>query len=284
MTIKEVGVVGFGQMGGGIVEVVSKAGYGVTVSEVDSDLLAAGSNRLNSSLTRAVEKGKVSGPEKTAILGRVKQTTNMGDFKSCDIVIEAVIENIELKKRIFSELDKVCSKEAILATNTSCLSVIDIAAATKRQDRVIGLHFMNPVPIMKLLEIVKTVSTSESTVNRTLQFGKSLGKSVVLAKDIPGFLVNRPLMPFLIEAIRIYESGAATREDVDTAITLGLNHPMGPLTLADHIGLDTVYFICLAIYDETKDSRFVPPVLLKKMVTSGAVGRKAGKGFYEYSQ
>ncbi|MHB8084901.1 MAG: 3-hydroxyacyl-CoA dehydrogenase family protein [Dehalococcoidia bacterium] len=283
MTIKTVGVVGFGQMGGGIVEVASKAGYEVTVSEINGELLAAGFKRLNASLTRAVEKGKVTGPEKDAILGRVKQITNVGDFKGSDVVIEAVVENIELKKKIFADLDKVCSRETILATNTSCLSVIDIAAATQRQDRVIGLHFMNPVPVMKLLEIVRTVSTSESTVNDIVAFGKSLGKTVVLAKDIPGFLVNRPLMPFLIEAIRIYESGAATREDVDTAITLGLNHPMGPLTLADHIGLDTVYFICSAIYDETKDSRFAPPILLKKMVTAGVLGRKSGRGFYEYN-
>ena len=283
MEIRTVGVVGFGQMGGGIVEVTAKAGYSVVVSEVSEELLRKGMSRLNGSLAKAVEKGKVSESEKTAIASRVSGTTSLNDFSRCEVVIEAATENIALKKKIFSELDKTCAAGAILATNTSCLSVIDIAAVTQRQDRVIGLHFMNPVPVMKLLEIVKTVSTSEKTLRETIEFGKSLGKTVVLAQDIPGFLVNRPLMPFLIEAIRIYESGAATREDVDTAITLGLNHPMGPLTLADHIGLDTVYFICSAIYDETKDNKFAPPILLKKLVTAGNLGRKTGKGFYDYT-
>jgi 3-hydroxybutyryl-CoA dehydrogenase len=284
MAIGTVGIVGFGQMGGGIVEVAARAGYKVVVSEVNADFLAAGLEKLNASLSRAIEKGKITKAESETILGRIKQTTNLDDFRGCDIVIEAATENMVLKKKIFTDLDRACPQETILATNTSCLSVIDIAAATQRQDRVAGLHFMNPVPVMKLLEIVKTVSTSEKTLNVVVEFGKSLGKTIVLAQDIPGFLVNRPLMPFLIEAIRIYESGAATREDVDTAITLGLNHPMGPLTLADHIGLDTVYFICSAIYDETKDSKFAPPILLKKMVTAGNLGRKAGKGFYEYNK
>jgi 3-hydroxybutyryl-CoA dehydrogenase len=249
---------------------------------VNSELLARGRARLEASLTRAVEKGKSTEADKKAVLGRVTQTTDMKNFKDCDIVIEAAIEDLAIKKKIFRELDKICRQGAILATNTSCLSVIDMAAVTGRQGHVIGVHFMNPVPVMKLLEIVRTISTSDETLDAVTEFGKSLGKTVVLARDIPGFLVNRPLMPFLIEAIRIYESGAASREDVDTAISLGLNHPMGPLTLADHIGLDTIYFICSAIYEETKDTKFAPPVLLRKMVTAGQLGRKSGKGFYDY--
>ena len=206
----------------------------------------------------------------------------MQDFADCDLVIEAAIENLDLKKKIFAELDKICPKDAILATNTSCLSIIDIAAVTGRPEKVLGLHFFNPVPVMKLLEIVKTIVTSDDTLEVGKHFGATLGKTIVVARDAPGFIVNRLGVPLILSAIRMLESGVATREDIDTGIKLGLNHPMGPLALADLVGLDTLHFIASAIYDESKDPQYVSPTLLKKMVTAGWLGRKTGKGFYEY--
>jgi 3-hydroxybutyryl-CoA dehydrogenase len=282
MDIKNVCVVGCGLMGRGIVEISAKAGYNVIVSEVNQELLDKGMAALNSSMAKAGERGKSTEAEKAAMMGRIKSTLKMDDFKNCDLIIEAAVENLELKKKIFAELDKICAKDAILATNTSCLSIIDIAAMTKRQDKVFGMHFFNPVPVMKLLELVKTIVTSEETMNVGKAFGKATGKTIVTSPDIPGFIVNRLLMPFLIEAVKLLESGQVTKEDIDKAITLGLNHPMGPLTLADFVGLDTAYFICSAIYDEFKDDRFASPILLRKMVTAGQYGRKSGKGFYDY--
>ena len=198
-------------------------------------------------------------------------------------MIEAAIENMDLKKKIFAELDKICPKHAILATNTSCLSIIDMAMVTTRPDKVLGLHFMNPVPVMKLLEIVKTIATSDDTLEVGKAFGKSLGKAIVTAQDTPGFIVNRLLMPFLLNAIRMLDAGVATREDIDTSISLGLNHPMGPLILADLIGLDTILFVVNTMYEEFKDPQYAPPPLLRKMITAGWLGRKAGKGFYNYT-
>jgi 3-hydroxybutyryl-CoA dehydrogenase len=282
MQIKKVGVVGCGLMGRGIVEVSARAGYNVIVSEINQQLLDKGLTAMDASLAKGVEKGKITEADKADAMGRIKGTVNVQDFKNCDLVIEAAIENLELKKKIFADLDKICAKDAILATNTSCLSVIDMAAVTQRQDKVLGMHFFNPVPVMKLLELVKTIATSEETLGAAKAFGQSVGKTVVTAPDVPGFIVNRLLMPFLTEAVRLVESGLATREDIDQAIVLGLNHPMGPLTLADFVGLDTAYFICNAMYDEMKENRFAPPVLLRKMVTAGKYGRKSGKGFYDY--
>jgi 3-hydroxybutyryl-CoA dehydrogenase len=282
MEVKKVGVVGCGLMGRGIVEISAKAGFDVIVSEVNQQLLDAGLGALESSLSKAVEKGKSTEEEKKAALSKIKGTTNVEDFKDRDLIIEAAIENMDLKKKIFTDLDRVAPKHAILATNTSCLSIIEIAAVTKRQEQVFGMHFFNPVPVMKLLELVKTIATSEETLNVGRAFGEATGKTVIIAPDIPGFIVNRILMPFLIEAMRMYESGLATKEDIDKGIMLGLNHPMGPLTLGDFVGLDTAYFICEAMYDELKDQRFASPVLLRKMVTSGRLGRKTGRGFYDY--
>ena len=284
MEVKKVGVVGCGLMGRGIAEISAKAGFDVIVSEINQGLLDKGIAAIDTSLSRAVKAGKATEEDKAAILGRIKGTTNMEDFKDRDLVIEAAVENLELKKKIFADLDRICPKEAILATNTSCLSVIDIAAMTKKQDKVLGMHFFNPVPVMKLLELVKTISTSEETLATAKAFGEKTGKTVVTATDTPGFIVNRLLLPFLIEAVKLYEQGIATREDIDTAIKLGLNHPMGPLTLGDFVGLDTCCFICDAMYEEFKESRFAPPVLLKKMVTAGLHGVKTGKGFYDHSQ
>ncbi|TET18179.1 MAG: 3-hydroxybutyryl-CoA dehydrogenase [Dehalococcoidia bacterium] len=280
--MKKVGVVGCGTMGSGITQVCAQSGYQVVVSEINDELLNKGLAAINSVLTKSVDKGKISQQDKDTTLDRIKGTTNTKDFYDCDLIIEAAIENMELKKKIFAELDKICPKHAILATNTSCLSIIDMAMATSRPDKVLGLHFMNPAPIMKLLEIVKTIATSDETLEVSQRFGKSLGKTIVIGQDTPGFIVNRLMMPFLLNAIRMLDAGVATREDIDTAINLGLNHPIGPLALADLIGIDVVLFVANAIYEELKDPQYAPPVLLNKMVTAGWLGRKTGKGFYEY--
>ena len=206
----------------------------------------------------------------------------MGDFKDCDIVIEAAVENLELKKKLFAELDQICSPNAILATNTSCLSIIDIASVTKRRDQVLGLHFFNPVPTMGLIELVVTLMTGDDVISTARAFGESLGKTVITAKDAPGFIVNRLAFPFILNAIRMLESGAASRDDIDKSIQLGLNHPIGPLALADLIGLDVTYFIVNSLYEELKEPQYVAPILLKKMVAAGWLGRKTKKGFYEY--
>jgi 3-hydroxybutyryl-CoA dehydrogenase len=215
-------------------------------------------------------------------LARIKGTTNTKDLGDCDLVIEAVIENLDLKKKIFAELDKICPKHTILATNTSCLSIIDMAQETTRPEKVLGMHFFNPVPLMKLLEIVRTIATSDETLEVGKEFGKSIGKTIIIAPDTPGFIVNRLLMPFMNSALRMLEAGLATKEDIDTGVRLGLGHPMGPLALADLVGMDTSLYIANAIYEELKDPLYAPPVILKKMVTAGWLGRKTGKGFYKY--
>ncbi len=282
MEIKKVGVIGCGAMGSGITRVCARSGYQVVVSEINDELLNKGLSSISSALTRRVAKGELSQPDKEAILGRIQGTTNTQDLSSCDLVIESASENIELKKKIFAEMDRIYPKHTILATNTSCLSVTDMAMATKRPEKVVGLHFMNPAPVMRLLEIVKTIVISRETLETSQRFGESLGKTIITVQDSPGFIENRLLVPFLLNAIRMLETGIATREDVDTAIKGGLNHPMGPLALADLIGLDIVLFIANAMYEELKDPQYIPPVLLKKMVTAERLGRKSGKGFYEY--
>jgi len=282
MEIKKVGVVGCGAMGSGIIQVCAQSGYQVVVSEINDELLTKGLALINSVLTKSVDRGKISQQDKETILNRIKGTTRTKDFYDCDLVIEAATENMKLKKKIFAELDKICPEHAILASNTSCLSITDMAMATNRPDRVLGLHFFNPAPIMKLLEIIKTTATSDKTLKVSRDFGNSLGKTVVIAQDTPGFIVNRLMVPFLLNAICMLEAGIATREDIDTAINLGLSHPMGPLALADFIGLDVVFAIANAIYQDFKEPQYAPPALLKKMVANGWLGRKTGKGFYEY--
>jgi len=282
MEIKKVGVVGCGLMGGGIAQTCAQSGYQVTVSEINDDLLSKGLAAIRKRLAKSVEKGKLAKEEEESIAGRLKGTTNTGDFADCDIVVEAAVENLELKKKIFADIDGICRPGIVLATNTSCLSITEIAVATKRPDKVIGTHFFNPVPVMKLLEVVTTIVSSQVTLDTVKAFGESLGKNVIVAKDTPAFIVNRILTPMMLEAIRLYEAGVATREDIDTGITLGLNHPMGPLTLADFVGLDTMYFITEAMYEETKDPKFAAPLLLRRMVKAGHLGRKTGKGFYDY--
>ena len=282
MEIKRVGVVGCGLMGSGITQVCAQSGYRVVVLEINNELLNKGLTSISSFLTRNVKKGRVSQAEKEATLARIKGTTNTKDFGDCDLVIEAVIENLDLKKKIFAELDKICPKHTILATNTSCLSIIDMAQETTRPEKVLGMHFFNPVPLMKLLEIVRTLATSDETLEVGKEFGESIGKTTIIAPDTPGFIVNRLLMPFMNSAFRMLEAGLITKEDIDTGVRLGLGHPMGPLALADLIGMDTSLFIANAIYEELKDPLYAPPVILKKMVTAGWLGRKTGKGFYEY--
>ena len=282
MEIKKVGVVGAGIMGGGIAQVSAQAGLEVVVSEINDELLNKGLAGVNSVLSRNVEKGRMSQEDKDATMARIKGTTDMKDFASCDLVIEAVPENMDLKKKVFAELDKICPKHAILASNTSCLSVIDMAKATNRPEQVLGMHFFNPVPVMRLLELVKTILTSDETMKTARKFGEAIGKTVSVSPDIPAFVVDQLANPFLLDAIRMVENGVATAEDIDTGVRMGLNHPMGPLALADLVGLDTILFIANALYDELKDPKFAPPTLLKKMVAAGWLGRKTGKGFYEY--
>ncbi|MFC1860244.1 3-hydroxyacyl-CoA dehydrogenase family protein [Chloroflexota bacterium] len=283
MEIKKVGVVGCGLMGSAIAQVCAQSGYDVAVSEVSDELLSKGLASINSSLTRNKRKGRISQQDKDSTLARIKGATDFKGFADCDLIIEAAVENMEVKKKIFADLDKICPRDAILATNTSCLSIMDIAKVTTRLGKVVGVHFFNPVPLMKLVEIVKTTATSDETLEAAEKFGQSLGKTIIIAPDTPGFVVNRLLMPFMLGAFRMLESGLATKEDIDTGVKLGLGHPMGPLTLADLVGLDTVLHIADAIYDKLKDPLYAPPVTLKEKVASGQLGRKTGKGFYEYN-
>lgn len=284
MVIKRIGVVGAGAMGSGIAQVVAQSGYEVTISDISNALVEKGLAAITKSLNKSIEKGRLSPPEKEFILGRIKGTGETKDFAECDLIVEAVPEIPEVKKNIFRELDKVCPQHTIMASNTSSLSVIGIAAVTKRLDKVLGLHFFNPPPIMKLLEIVKTIATSEETLQMCTDFGTSLGKTVVIAKDTPGFIVNRLNIPYTLNAIRMLESGIATREDIDSAVVNGLNYPMGPLALADFLGVDTLYDIACDMYDKTKDPQFAPPVLLQKMYSARWFGRKTCRGFYEYNK
>lgn len=283
MQISKIGVVGCGLMGSGIAQVCGQSGYQVIVSEINNEVLQKGLNSINSRLSKDVEKSKLAVQDKEAILARIKGTIDTRDFSKCDLVIEAATENIDVKKKIFTNLDKVCPKDTVLATNTSGQSVTDIAAATSRADKILGLHFFNPVQVMKLVEVIRTISTSDATVKIGVEFVISLGKTPAVTKDSPGFIVNRLLTLLLLGAVRMFESGIATKEDIDNAMTLGLNHPMGPLKLLDLIGIDTFFAGVSAMYEELKDPQYAPPTLMKKMVTAGWLGRKSGRGFYEYS-
>jgi len=282
MEIKKIGVVGCGLMGSGIAEVCARSGYDVVVREVNDELLQKGLERIRKSMAKGVQRGKLTQEEMDAALARIQGTTKMEDFAPCDLVIEAVVEKMEVKKQVFAELDAICPPHAILASNTSSLCITEMASATKRPDKVLGMHFFNPPPIMPLLELVRTILTSDETLQTAQEFGKSLGKTTVVAKDTPGFIVNLLLVPYLLDAVRALENGVATKEDIDTAIKLGLHHPMGPLTLLDFIGLDTTLYIAEAMYEEFKDPRYAPPPLLRRMVLAGHLGRKSGRGFYEY--
>jgi len=282
MAFQTVGIVGVGQMGSGIVEVFARAGCPVVAREINDELLERGKAYLQRSFVRGVERGKLPQAEADAALGRLRFTTQLADLAHCDLVIEAATENMTLKKTLFTELDVICKPEALLASNTSSLSITEIASATQRPDRVVGLHFFNPAPVMPLIEIVRGLLTSDETLDAVRTLGLVLNKQLVFAKDNPGFIVNLLLVPYLFDAIRALENGVATKEDIDTGIKLGLNHPMGPFTLLDFVGLDTCLFIGDAMYGEFKDARYAAPPLLRRMVTAGLWGRKSGRGFYTY--
>ncbi len=283
MSLKTIGVVGCGLMGSGIAEVCARAGYQVVVREVSTELLAKGLSSIEKSLSRAVARGKANQEEAELALTSIKGTLELDDFSGCDFVIEAAVENMQIKRQIFVELDRILPLHAILASNTSSLCVTEMASVTGRSDKVLGVHFFNPVPVMPLIEFVRTILTSDDTMRIAHDFGASLGKTMVTAKDTPGFIVNRLLVPYLLDAVLIYQDGLATKEDIDTAIKLGLNHPMGPLTLLDFVGLDTCLFIADAMYEEYKDPHYAAPPLLRRMVLAGLLGRKSGKGFYDYT-
>ncbi|GAB4208707.1 MAG: 3-hydroxybutyryl-CoA dehydrogenase [Roseiflexaceae bacterium] len=279
MEIRTVGVIGCGLMGSGIAQACAQAGYTTLVREVTPELLEQGMARLNRSLARA----KISDDERSAALSRITPTTALADLAGCDLIIEAIVENLPAKRELYAELDQICPPETIFASNTSAISIIDMAVATSRADRFAGLHFFNPVPVMKLVELVRSIATSQATVDTLRAFGEALGKTVVQAKDMPGFIVNRLLIPYLIDAVRLLEGGLATREEIDAGMKLGCSHPMGPLELLDFVGLDTAFYVALVMYEEFKEPRFAPPPLLKQMVAAGYLGRKSGRGFYEYS-
>lgn len=283
MVLSRVGVVGCGLMGAGIAEVCARAGYDVVVREVNDEFLQEGLKRIRASLGKAVARGKATQEQADQTMARIHGTLSLGDFAGCELVVEAAVENMDVKKQIFAELDGILPPHAVLASNTSSLCITEMASVTHRSDRVLGIHFFNPVPIMPLIEFVRTFLTSDETMEIANQFGASLGKTMVTAKDTPGFIVNRLFIPYILDAVRVYEDGLATKEDIDTAIKLGLNHPMGPLTLLDFVGLDTCLFIADAMYQEYKDARFAAPPLLRRMVLAGHLGRKSGKGFYDYT-
>jgi 3-hydroxybutyryl-CoA dehydrogenase len=283
MEIKKVGIVAMtGIMGTGIGQACAQSGYQVIGSSRSQANIDKAIASINSSMAKSVERNTMTQADKDAAMGRIKGTTSMNDFADCDLMIEAAVEDMELKKGIFIELDKICKKDTIIASNTSCLSILNLAIVTGRPDKVAGIHFFNPVRAMKLVELVKTIVTSDDTLATSRKFCESVGKTVVIAKDAPGFIVNRLMTPFILNAIKMLENGVASREDIDTAINLGLNHPMGPLTLVDLIGLDTFTFFADAQYEAFKEDQFVVPTLLRKMVAAGWLGRKTKKGFYDY--
>ena len=282
MTIRKVGVVGAGLMGSGIAQTCSQAGYQTIVREINQPLLDKGINRIHDAWNTMANKGKLTQQQGAENRDRLRGTLNMEDFADCDLVIEAVIENMEEKLRLFPALDHVLKPEAFILSNTSSLNVTQMGAVTKRADKICGLHFFNPAPVMRLVEIVQTISTSPQTVDEVRQFAISLGKTPVSAKDTAGFIVNFLLIPYLLAAIRMLENGMASRDDIDIAMKLGCGYPMGPFTLLDYVGLDTTLWAAEAIYEEYKDPLYAPPPLLRRMVISGMMGKKSGKGFYDY--
>jgi 3-hydroxybutyryl-CoA dehydrogenase len=288
MEIKKVGVLGCGLMGSGIAQVAATAGFDVTVLELEQKYLDKGFAGIEKSLAKfaesPVEKGGITAQQKDAIRARLKGTTNRQNLADCDIVIEAIIENVQQKRDMYDSLDGIVRKDAIFATNTSSISVTELMAATSRPERFIGLHFFNPVPLMKLVEVVRTIATSPEVYDSACEFAKRLGKVPVRTSDKTGFIVNRLLVPYLLDAIRVYEEGVGSIEDIDNAMKLGCGYPMGPFTLLDFVGLDTTYYITHVMYDEFKERRFASPPLLKRLVMAGWYGRKTGRGFYDYSE
>ena len=281
--VRRVAVLGCGLMGSGIAEISAKAGFDTFVREVNDQLSEKGKAAITKSLDKAVEKGKLESGARDAALGKLKFTTSLEDLKDCDLIIEAVTEDLALKNDMFKTLDGVCPPHTIFASNTSSLTIADMAAATKRPDRVLGLHFFNPVPVMKLVEVVRTIATSDDAYQTAFAFVRKIGKEPVEAKDTSGFIVNRLLVPYMLDAIRCLEQGLASIEDIDKSMQLGTGYPMGPFVLADFVGIDTLYRISEIMFEEFREPRFAPPPLLKRMVTMGYFGRKARRGFYDYS-
>ena len=281
--IEKVGVVGCGLMGSGIAQVCAQAGYETTVREIAEQPLEKGLSSIEKNLDRAVQKEKIDESEKDEILGRLEGTLELDDLADCDLVIEAVIEDIEVKEEVFGKLDEVCGPDTIFASNTSSLTITEMAASTDRPDRFVGLHFFNPVPVMKLVEVVAQGATADEAFDAAYAFAESLGKEPVTCRDNSGFIVNRLLVPYMMDAIRAYEEGIGSIRDIDKAMELGTGYPMGPFTLADFVGLETLLKIGDIMFDEYREKRYAPPPLLRRMVTAGHYGRKSGQGFYDYS-
>jgi 3-hydroxybutyryl-CoA dehydrogenase len=282
MQVKTVGVLGCGLMGGGIAQVSAQSGYKTIVREVDAGLLEKGLGRIRAFLAAGVDKGKITPETRDATLANLSGTTSFDDLAACDLVIEAIIENLDEKRKVYVALDSLVAERTIFASNTSSLCITELAAATKRPDRFVGLHFFNPVPLMKLVEVIRALTTSDETYRRSVDFATSLGKEPITAPDRPGFIVNRLLVPYLLDAVRAYENGLGTLEDIDKGMKLGCGYPMGPFTLLDFVGLDTTYYIANIMFEEFRDPAYAPPPLLKRMVLAGRLGKKSGQGFYKY--
>jgi len=283
MPIQRVGVVGCGLMGSGIAQVSAQSGFMTVVREVSADLVEKGIKSVEKNLARLVEKGTITEAAKSEIRGRLKGTTSLEDLKDCDVIVEAIIEQLPAKRELFSLLDAICPASTIFASNTSSLTITEIAASTKRPQRFVGLHFFNPVPVMKLVEVVKTIATDPAVYEEMVEFGAKLGKTPVRADDSGGFIVNRLLVPYLLDAIRALEEGVGSVVDIDNSMKLGCGYPMGPFTLLDFVGLDTTLYISQIMFDEFKEKRFAAPPLLKRMVLAGWLGKKSGRGFYDYA-
>ncbi len=283
MAIQKVGVVGCGLMGSGIAQVAAASGLQTVVREVNAELVEKGLKGIEKNLNRLVEKGTITDAARGEIRGRLKGTTSLEDLKPCDVIVEAIIEQLPAKRELFAALDAICPPATIFASNTSSLTITEIATATKRPQHFVGLHFFNPVPVMKLVEVVRTIATDDAVYEEMVAFGTKLGKTPVRAKDSTGFMVNRLLVPYLLDAIRALEEGVGSIEDIDNSMKLGCGHPMGPLTLLDFVGLDTTYYISQIMFEEFKEKRFAAPPLLKRMVLAGWNGRKSGRGFYDYT-
>lgn len=283
MAIQKVGVVGCGLMGSGIAQVCAQAGFSTVVREVNAQVVDKGLAGIDKNLARLVEKGTIQESAKGEIRGRLKGTTSLDDLKDCDVIIEAIIEQLPVKRELFTALDAMCPAHTIFASNTSSLTITEIAAATKRPQRFVGLHFFNPVPVMKLVEVVRTIATDSAVYDEMVEFGAKLGKTPVRASDSGGFIVNRLLVPYLLDSIRALEEGVGSVVDIDNSMKLGCGYPMGPFTLLDFVGLDTTYYISQIMFDEFKEKRFAAPPLLKRMVLAGWHGKKTGRGFYDYS-
>jgi 3-hydroxybutyryl-CoA dehydrogenase len=284
MKIRKVGVLGCGLMGSGIAEVAARAGYETVVREVSQEIVDKGLKKIEGSLGKAVEKGKLEAAVRDETLGRLSGTVSLDALADCDIVVEAIVENLDEKKKTFTALDEVVKPEAIFASNTSSLTVTQMAMFTRRPDQFVGLHFFNPVPVMKLVEVVRTLLTSDATFDAAFELARSFGKEPIACRDNSGFVVNRLLVPYLLDAIRALEEGVASVEDIDKGMQLGCGYPMGPFTLLDFVGLDTTYYIANIMFEEYREKRFAPPPLLKQMVQAGRLGKKSGRGFYEHGK